>query len=65
MKKVRLYTLYAVSVLYAATIYLLGYLLHVLSRLILSFAYVLMLSPQSAKNELRDILRVYQSFGDL
>lgn len=65
MKKIRLYTLAAVSFLYAVTIYLLGYVLYVVSRLVLSLAYVFMLSPRSAKNELRDIHRVYQSFGDL
>lgn len=65
MRKIRLHAIYVVAILYAATLHLLGYLLYVIARLILSFAYMLMLSPQSAKNELRDIHRIFQTFGDL
>lgn len=64
MKKIRLHAIYVVAILYAATLHLLGYLLYVIARLILSFAYMLMLSPQSAKNELRVVLRVYRSVGE-
>ena len=51
-------------ILYAVTVCLVGYLLYVLSGLVRSLAFLFMLSPRSAKNELRVMFRVYRSVGD-
>lgn len=65
MKKAISYLKAAAAVLYAVTLYLVGYLLYTLSGIIRSLAFLLMLSPCSAKNELRVIFRVYRSVGDI
>lgn len=52
------------AILYAVTLRLAGYLLYVISGIIRSLAFLLMLSPRSAKNELRVVLRVYRSVGE-
>lgn len=52
------------AILYTVTLRLAGYLLYVLSGLVRSLAFLLMLSPRSAKNELRVMFRVYRSVGD-
>lgn len=65
MKKAISYLKAAAAVLYAVTLYLVGYLLYALSGIIRSLAFLLMLSPRSAKNELWVIFRVYRSVGDI
>ena len=52
------------AILYTVTLRLAGYLLYVLSGIVRSLAFLLMLSPRSAKNELRAAFRVYRSVGD-
>jgi len=52
------------AILYTVTLHLDGYLLYVLSGLVRSLAFLLMLSPRSAKNELREAFRVHRSIGD-
>lgn len=52
------------AILYAVTLRLLGYMLYVLSGLVRSLAFLLMLSPRSALNELRVVFRVYRSVGE-
>lgn len=52
------------AILYAVTVRLVGYLLYVLSGLVRSLAFLFMLSPRSAKNELRVMFRVYRSVGE-
>lgn len=64
MKKAISYLKAAAAVLYVVTLYLVGYLLYTLSGIIRSLAFLLMLSPRSARNELRVIFRVYRSIGD-
>lgn len=52
------------AILYVVTLRLAGYLLYVISGLVRSLAFLLMLSPRSAKNELRVMFRVYRSVGE-
>ena len=52
------------TILYTVTLRLAGYLLYVLSGFVRSLAFLLMLSPRSAKNELREAFRVHRSVGD-
>lgn len=53
------------AILYTVTLRLAGYLLYVISGLVRSLAFLLMLSPRSAKNELREAFRVHRSIGDV
>lgn len=64
MEKISIYLKAAVAFMYAVIIYPVGYLLYVLSGLIRSVAFLLMLSPRSFKNEARVMFRVYRSIGD-
>lgn len=65
MKNAIFYLKVTPAILYTVTLYLVGYLLYVISGVIRSLAFLLMLSPRSAKNELRVVFRVYRSVGDL
>ncbi len=51
-------------ILYTVILCLAGYLLYVLSGLVRSLAFLLMLLPRSAKNELREAFLVHRSIGD-
>jgi hypothetical protein len=64
MKKAIFYLKMTAAILYAVTLRLAGYLLYVFSGVIRSLAFLLMLSPRSAKNELRVVFRVYRSVGE-
>ncbi|MEG1842557.1 MAG: hypothetical protein RRY33_08910 [Alistipes sp.] len=59
MKKAIFYLKMTPAILYTVTLRLVGYLLYVLSGLVRSLAFLLMLSPESAKNQLRDMFRIY------
>lgn len=64
MKKISIYLKAAAAFLYAVTIYPVGYLLYVLSGILRSLSFLLMLSFRSAKSEIRVMFRVYRSIGD-
>jgi hypothetical protein len=64
MKNAIFYLKMTAAILYTVTLHLVGYLLYVFSGVIRSLAFLLMLSPRSAKNELRVIFRVFRSIGD-
>lgn len=64
MKNAICYLKMTPAILYTVTLYLAGYLLYVTSGVIRSLAFLLMLSPRSAKNELREVFRVYWSVGE-
>lgn len=64
MKNAIFYLKMTPAILYTVTLHLVGYLLYVFSGVIRSLAFLLMLSPRSAKNELRVMFRVYRSVGD-
>ena len=64
MKKAIFYLKMNAAILYAVTLRLAGSLLYVFSGVIRSLAFLLMLSPRSAKNELRVVFRVYRSVGE-
>lgn len=64
MKNAICYLKMTPAILYTVTLYLVGYLLYVTSGVIRSLAFLLMLSPRSAKNELREVFRVYWSVGE-
>lgn len=64
MKNAIFYLKMTAAILYVVTLRLVGYLLYVFSGVIRSLAFLLMLSPRSAKNELREVFRVYRSVGD-
>ena len=65
MKNAIFYLKMTPAILYTVTLRFVGYLLYVLSGLVRSLAFLLMLSPRSAKNELRTAFRVYRSVGDM
>lgn len=64
MKNAIFYLKMTPAILYTVTLHLVGYLLYVFSGVIRSLAFLLMLSPRSAKNELRVMFRVYRSVGE-
>lgn len=64
MKNAIFYLKMTAAILYTVTLHLVGYLLYVFSGVIRSLAFLLMLSPRSAKNELRVMFRVFRSIGD-
>ena len=64
MKNAICYLKMTPAILYTVTLYLVGYLLYMFSGVIRSLAFLLMLSPRSAKNELRVMFRVFRSIGD-
>lgn len=64
MKNAICYLKMTPAILYTVTLYLAGYLLYVTSGVIRSLAFLLMLSPRSAKNELQEVFRVYWSVGE-
>lgn len=64
MKNAIFYLKMTPAILYTVTLHLVGYLLYVFSGVIRSLAFLLMLSPRSAKNELRVMFRVFRSVGD-
>ncbi len=64
MKNAIFYLKMTPAIFYTVTLHLVGYLLYVFSGVIRSLAFLLMLSPRSAKNELRVVFRVYRSVGE-
>lgn len=64
MKQIICFLKMTPAILYAVTLRLVGYLLYVFSGLVRSLAFLLMMSPRSAKSELRVMFRVYRSVGE-